>query len=92
MRLGVQEVFGVRVVTPLLARLLDTHPDLSIDLLALPRFANLANREADLGVMGGPGVTKCLDIIRNELDLTMAFCGLRDLRDVDRNILLPGTF
>ena len=45
-----------------------------------------------LGAMGGPGVTKCLDIIRNELDLTMAFCGLRDLQHVDKKILLPGTF
>jgi L-lactate dehydrogenase (cytochrome) len=42
--------------------------------------------------MGEAGVARCLEIIRNELDLTMAFCGLRDVRDVDRNILLPGTF
>jgi L-lactate dehydrogenase (cytochrome) len=45
-----------------------------------------------LGAGGEAGVTKCLDIIRNELDLTMAFCGLRDVRHVDKNILLPGTF
>ncbi|CUI03210.1 alpha-hydroxy acid oxidase [Massilia antarctica] len=45
-----------------------------------------------LGAMGERGVTKCLDIIRNELDLTMAFCGLRDVNDVDQRILLPGTF
>ena len=45
-----------------------------------------------LGAMGEAGVTKCLDIIRNELDLTMAFCGLRDVNHVDKNILLPGTF
>jgi L-lactate dehydrogenase (cytochrome) len=45
-----------------------------------------------LGAGGEAGVTKCLDIIRNELDLTMAFCGLRDVRQVDKNILLPGTF
>jgi L-lactate dehydrogenase (cytochrome) len=44
-----------------------------------------------LGAMGEQGVTRCLEIIRNELDLTMAFCGLRDVRDVDRNILLPGS-
>ena len=49
-RLGVPEVLGVRVITPLLARFLGEHPDLSIDLLVQPRFANLANREADLGV------------------------------------------
>jgi L-lactate dehydrogenase (cytochrome) len=45
-----------------------------------------------LGAMGEAGVARCLEIIRNELDLTMAFCGLRDVRQVDRNILLPGTF
>ncbi|TFW28023.1 LysR family transcriptional regulator [Massilia horti] len=56
-RLGVPEVFGVKVVAPLLARMLQTHPDLSIDLLALPSFANLANREADLGVMLDPPST-----------------------------------
>ncbi|MBB3118189.1 alpha-hydroxy acid oxidase [Pseudoduganella violacea] len=41
-----------------------------------------------LGAMGEQGVTRCLEIIRNELDLTMAFCGLRDVRQVDRKILL----
>ena len=45
-----------------------------------------------LGAGGEAGVAKCLEIIRNELDLTMAFCGLRDVKQVDRNILLPGTF
>jgi L-lactate dehydrogenase (cytochrome) len=42
-----------------------------------------------LGALGEAGVTKCLDIIRNELDLTMAFCGRRDIQDVDGAILLP---
>jgi L-lactate dehydrogenase (cytochrome) len=45
-----------------------------------------------LGALGEAGVTRALEIIRNELDLTMAFCGLRDVRDVDREILLPGTY
>jgi L-lactate dehydrogenase (cytochrome) len=45
-----------------------------------------------LGAMGEAGVARCLEIIRNELDLTMAFCGLRDVREVDRTILLPGTY
>ncbi|MBP6269607.1 MAG: alpha-hydroxy-acid oxidizing protein [Rhizobacter sp.] len=45
-----------------------------------------------LGAMGEAGVTRCLEIIRNELDLTMAFCGHTDIRSVDRKILLPGTF
>jgi L-lactate dehydrogenase (cytochrome) len=45
-----------------------------------------------LGAMGEAGVTKCLDIIRNELDLTMAFCGLRDVKQVGKQILLPGSY
>ena len=40
-----------------------------------------------LGAMGEAGVTKCLQIIANELDLTMAFCGLRDVNTVDASIL-----
>jgi len=45
-----------------------------------------------LGAMGEAGVTRCLDIIRNELDLTMAFCGLTDIKKVDQKILMPGTY
>ena len=45
-----------------------------------------------LGAMGQAGVTKSLEIIAKELDLTMAFCGLKDVSQVERNILYPGTF
>lgn len=45
-----------------------------------------------LGAGGEGGVRKCLEIIRNELDVTMAFCGLRDIEKVDKNILLAGTY
>ena len=45
-----------------------------------------------LGAMGEKGVTMALDIIRKELDITMGFCGRRDIRDVDRSILVPGTW
>ena len=41
-----------------------------------------------LGAMGEEGVTRCLDIIRKELDVTMALCGLRDVKDVDGRILV----
>ncbi|HYC37800.1 MAG TPA: alpha-hydroxy acid oxidase [Usitatibacter sp.] len=44
-----------------------------------------------LGAMGEAGVTRALEIIRKELDLTMAFCGRTDIREVNRDILLPGT-
>ena len=42
-----------------------------------------------LGAMGEAGVTKCLDIIHKELDVTMALCGQTDIRKIDRGILLP---
>ena len=42
--------------------------------------------------MGEAGVTKALEIIHKELDVTMAFCGHTDIRHVDRGILLPGTY
>ena len=45
-----------------------------------------------LGAMGEAGVTKALEIIHKELDLTMAFCGHTNIRTVDKGILLPGTF
>jgi L-lactate dehydrogenase (cytochrome) len=41
-----------------------------------------------LGAMGEAGVTKALDVIHSELDLTMAFCGHRDIKSVDKSILL----
>ena len=45
-----------------------------------------------LGAMGEAGVTKALQIIHKELDVTMAFCGRTDIQTVDKSILLPGTF
>ena len=45
-----------------------------------------------LGAMGEAGVTKALEIIAKELEITMAFCGHTDIRNVDRKILLPGTY
>ncbi len=45
-----------------------------------------------LGAMGEAGVTKALEIIQKELDLTMAFCGRTDINTVDKGILLPGTY
>jgi len=40
-----------------------------------------------LGAMGEKGVSTALELIRNELDLSMAFCGKTDVRGVDRDIL-----
>jgi isopentenyl diphosphate isomerase/L-lactate dehydrogenase-like FMN-dependent dehydrogenase len=41
-----------------------------------------------LGAMGEAGVTKALQIIHKELDITMAFCGHTDIRKVGRDILI----
>ena len=45
-----------------------------------------------LGAMGEAGVTKALEIIHKELDVTMAFCGHTDIQTVDTGILIPGTY
>ena len=45
-----------------------------------------------LGAMGEAGVTKALEILHKELDITMAFCGHTNIQNVDKGILLPGTF
>jgi len=44
-----------------------------------------------LGAYGEAGVTTALELIRNELDLSMAFCGRTRIQDVDRSILLPAS-
>jgi L-lactate dehydrogenase (cytochrome) len=41
-----------------------------------------------LGAMGEAGVTTALEVIHKELDYTMAFCGHRDVNEVDKDILL----
>ena len=41
-----------------------------------------------LGAAGEAGVTMALEIMRKELDVTMALCGLRDIQQVDGNILV----
>jgi len=46
-----------------------------------------------LGAMGEAGVTKALEIIHKELDLTMALCGERDVKNLGRhNLLVPRDF
>ena len=45
-----------------------------------------------LGAYGEAGVTRALQIIQKELDITMAFCGHTNINNVDSSILLPGTY
>lgn len=49
-RLGTPEGLAVCFLTPKLKPLLDDYPNLTVELLALPRLANLASREADLAI------------------------------------------
>ena len=44
-----------------------------------------------LGAMGEAGVSRCLELIRNQLDLTMAFCGLDDVSRIDRRALVESS-
>ncbi|WP_102225894.1 alpha-hydroxy acid oxidase [Acidimangrovimonas sediminis] len=46
-----------------------------------------------LGAMGEAGVTKTLEILQKELDVTMALCGERDVKALSReNLLVPEDF
>ena len=46
-----------------------------------------------LGAMGEAGVTKALEVIHKELDITMALCGERDVQALGRhNLLIPRDF
>ncbi|KAF1038936.1 MAG: L-lactate dehydrogenase [Herbaspirillum frisingense] len=42
-----------------------------------------------LGAMGGEGVSQMLEILRKELDVSMALTGTKDIKDVGRQILVP---
>jgi L-lactate dehydrogenase (cytochrome) len=42
-----------------------------------------------LGAMGEKGVTRALEILRNELDVSMALCGVKDVKDISADILRP---
>ena len=45
-----------------------------------------------LGAYGEEGVTRALEILYKEMDVSMAFTGHRNLHDVDKNILIKGTY
>jgi len=40
-----------------------------------------------LGAGGQAGVARAIEVIRNELDVTMALCGVNRVRDIDRRVL-----
>ncbi|HLS85422.1 MAG TPA: alpha-hydroxy-acid oxidizing protein [Burkholderiales bacterium] len=40
-----------------------------------------------LGALGEEGVTRALEVIRAELDVSMALCGIREIREATPAIL-----
>ncbi len=58
--------------------------------LAMGASATLIGRayQYGLGAMGEAGVKTALDILRRELDLTMGFCGITDIGEVSREVIL----
>ncbi|ARP74616.1 alpha-hydroxy acid oxidase [Bordetella genomosp. 6] len=45
-----------------------------------------------LGAYGQAGVTRALEILYKEMDVTMALCGRKHISQIDRGILMPGTY
>ena len=45
-----------------------------------------------LGAYGQDGVRRVLEILYKEMDVTMALCGRKNVAQVDRSILVPGTY
>jgi L-lactate dehydrogenase (cytochrome) len=40
-----------------------------------------------LGAGGEAGVAKAIEVLGKELDVTMALCGVKSVRDIDRSVL-----
>jgi len=61
--------------------------------IALGARATLIGRSFlyGLAAMGEAGVTRALQIIAKQLDLSMAFCGYTDINEVDIDAILPHT-
>jgi L-lactate dehydrogenase (cytochrome) len=57
--------------------------------LALGAHACLIGRAYihGLGAAGGPGVTKAIDILKKELDVTMALCGVNTIDEIGPQVL-----
>jgi len=49
-RIGAPDGFGSHFLAPRLGRLAKAHPDLEVQLIALPRVFNLTKREADIAI------------------------------------------
>src|SRR5262249_34294897 len=43
-----------------------------------------------LGAAGQAGVAAVIDILKKELDVTMALCGVKSIKDIDRRVIADG--
>lgn len=75
-RVGATEGFGTLVLAPQLGRLTQQHPQLSMDLLALPRMLHLSRREADI-VISLERPTRGSVIVTKLTDYTLYLYGQR---------------
>ncbi len=62
--------------------------------LALGAQAALVGRAYvyGLGALGEAGVTRTLELIQRELELTMTLCGVRDIAGINRDVLQRGSY
>jgi L-lactate dehydrogenase (cytochrome) len=59
--------------------------------LALGARSCLIGRSYIFGLAAGgqPGVARAIEIIRNELDVTMALCGVNSIKEIGRQVIAP---
>lgn len=50
LRVGCTEGFGTYILTPLLSQFQQRHPDITLDIMAMPRHISLPRREADIAI------------------------------------------
>lgn len=96
-RLGATEGFGSTILAPHLSDFCQLHPDMTVDILTVPRFVNLPKREADLAVIidrprtGSYVVTKLSDY-RLKLYATGAYLErttpIRQLKDLNHHAFI----
>ncbi|MDD2547476.1 MAG: LysR family transcriptional regulator [Burkholderiaceae bacterium] len=95
-RLGATEGFGSFFLAPHLSHFCDRHPAITVDLLVVPRFINLSQREADLAInierpQGSSQVCSKLSDYRLRLYASSAYLArhapLRSLQDLQAHRL-----
>jgi len=55
-RVGAHDGLATMFLTPHLARLIELHPDLSVEVVSMSRLFNLSNRDADIAIIMSPPV------------------------------------